>query len=134
MLKKTITFTDLDGNNVTEDFWFNLSKAELTELKYSEEGGLDVFIKNIIATKDSKRLIEMFKKLILMSYGERGLDGKRFIKSDELSTAFSQTDAFTELFMELVTDDEKAAEFVIGVLPSDLAAQIDTANLPVIAE
>lgn len=134
MIKKTITFMDLDGNEVVEDFWFNLSKAELTELKYSEQGGLDVFIKNIIATRDSKRLIEMFKKLILMSYGERGLDGKRFVKSEEISTAFSQTDAFTNLFMELVTDDTKAAEFVVGVLPSDLASQIDMKNLPTIAE
>lgn len=134
MIKKTIKFTDLDGNEVVEDFWFNLSKAELTELKYSEQGGLDVFIKNIIATKDSKRLIEMFKKLILMSYGERGLDGKRFIKSEEISTAFSQTDAFTTLFMELVTDDVKAAEFVVGILPADLASQIDMKNLPTIPE
>lgn len=134
MLKKTITYPDLDGNEITEDFWFNLSKAELTELKYSEQGGLDVFIKNIIETRDSKRLIEMFKKLILMSYGERGLDGKRFIKSDEIAIAFSQTEAFTNLFMELVTDDAKAAEFVVGILPADLASQIDMKELPTITE
>lgn len=130
MLKKTITYQDLDGNELTEDFYFNLSKAELTMLRYSETGGLDTFIKNIVATRDGKRLMELFRKLILDSYGERGLDGKRFVKSKEISDAFSQTDAFTNLFMELVTDDEAAANFVIGILPSDMAAQIDVKDLP----
>ena len=78
-----------------------------------------------------KGLIDLFKDLILRSYGEKSADGRRFIKSKELSTAFSQTEAYSELFMELVTDAEKAAEFVNGITP---AIPTDKATLKDIEE
>lgn len=118
MLKKTITYTDYDGNNRTEDFYFNLSKAEATEMEMSTEGGLSTTLRKIIADKDAKRIIESFKDLILKAYGEKSSDGKRFIKNDELREAFSQTEAYSELFMELATNAESAAAFVNGILPS----------------
>ncbi len=124
MLKKTITYTDYDGEERTEDFYFNLSKAELVEMQMSETGGLEKFIRKIVAERDGKRIVEMFKSLILNAYGEKSPDGKRFIKNKELSEAFSQTEAYSELFMELSTDADKAAAFVRGIIPASIAKEL----------
>lgn len=117
MIKKTIKYVDYDGNEREEDFYFNLTKAELTEMELSTEGGMEQMIRKIISTKDNKKIVEMFKEIILKSYGEKSLDGRRFIKSKELTDAFVQTEAYSELFMELATDADAAAAFVNGVIP-----------------
>ena len=117
MLKKTITYVDFDGNERTEDFYFHMSKAELVELNVSAAGGLQKTLEKIVAEQDGKRIMEQFKDIIFKAYGEKSLDGKRFMKSKELSEAFSQTEAYSVLFMELVTDAEKASAFVNGIMP-----------------
>lgn len=129
MLKKTITYTDYDGNERTEDFYFNLSKAELLEMEMSTNGGLEKFCQKIIAEKDTKRMMEMWKDLILKSYGEKSLDGKRFVKNQELVDSFTQTEAYSELFMELASNADTAAAFVKGIIPKNLLEQIDTEKL-----
>lgn len=129
MLKKRIKYTDYDGNEREEDFYFNLSKAELIELELTTEGGLEQMIQKITDTRDMPKLIELFKRLILMSYGEKSENGKRFIKSKELSDAFAQTEAYSELFMELATDDKAASEFVNGIVPQGLSED-DRLNHP----
>ena len=118
MLKKTITYTDYDGNERTEDFYFNLSKAEVTAMELSTEGGIQKSLGKIISDQDGKGTVDVIRNLILTAYGEKSLDGKRFIKSPELSDAFSHTEAFSDLFMELLTDADLAAAFVNGILPS----------------
>lgn len=120
MLKKTITYTDYDGIERTEDFYFNLSKAELTEMELSQDGGFVNMLERIVAAKDSKRIIEELKTIVLKSYGEKSLDGRRFIKSEELSKAFSQTEAYNILFMEFFTDPDAAADFVNGIIPEKI--------------
>lgn len=120
MIKKTITFTDYDGNERTEDFWFNLSKAEIMEMELLTEGGMEKMIKNVIDAQDVPTLVKLFKKLILSSYGEKSADGRRFIKSDELTNQFTQTEAYSQLFMELATNSDAAAAFVNGIVPSDV--------------
>lgn len=117
MLKKTITYVDYDGNERTEDFYFNLSKAELIEIETSNNGGLSKMIEKLVAEQDMKRIIEIFKDIILKAYGEKSLDGKRFIKSAELRDSFEQTEAYSQLFMELATNAEAAAAFVNGITP-----------------
>ena len=117
MLKKTITYEDYDGNKRTEDFYFNLSKAEIMEMELSVSGGMTQMLNRIVAERDGERIIKTFKEIILKAYGEKSPDGKRFIKSEELSTAFSQTEAFSQLFMELATDADAAAKFVNGIIP-----------------
>lgn len=117
MLKKTITYTDYNGNERTEDFYFNLNKAEITEWEVETPGGYSEFIKKIVQEVNGKEIIELFKRVILKSYGEKSPDGKRFIKSKELTDAFSQTEAFVELFMELATNAEAAAAFVNSITP-----------------
>lgn len=117
MLKKTITYEDYDGNKRTEDFYFNLSKAEVLEMEMGISGGMTQMLNRIIAEQDSEKIIKTFKEIILKAYGEKSPDGKRFIKSEELSTAFSQTEAFSQLFMELATDADAAAKFVNGIIP-----------------
>lgn len=128
MLKKTITYTDYNNVERTENFYFNLNKAELTELEMGTTGGYAEMITRISETKDVPSLIKIFKELILMAYGEKSQDGKRFMKSDEISTAFSQTEAYSNLFMELATDSAAAAAFVNGIMPSDLARQAQLAE------
>lgn len=125
MLKKTRTYEDFDGNKRTEDFYFNLTKAELIELQASENGGLEKLIKKIIDEQDQSKLISLFKEIICKAYGEKSLDGKRFIKSQEITEAFTQTTAYSDLFMELVTDTDKASEFIIGLIPKDLAGEVE---------
>ena len=124
MLKKTITYTDYNDNERTEDFYFNLSKAEIMEMEMSTAGGLAEMITKMVATQDAPSIIKIFKELILKAYGEKSPDGKRFNKSEELSTAFSQTEAYSILFMELATDADAAAKFVNGIIPADAAKQI----------
>jgi hypothetical protein len=118
MLKKTIPYQDFDGNQRSEDFYFNLTKAEVAEMEMSTNGGLSKMLEKIIAEQDSKRLVDTFKDLILRSYGEKSPDGKRFVKTQELRDAFSQTEAYSELFMELATNAEMSAAFVNGIIPS----------------
>lgn len=120
MLKKTITYTDYDGNERTEDFYFNLSKVELVEMQLSEEGGLETYIKNIVDTKDVKRLVEIFKTLVLKAYGKRSEDGRRFYKDEQATKEFSQTAAFSEIFMELATNENRAVDFVNGIIPKSV--------------
>lgn len=122
MLKKTITYTDYNGTERTEDFYFNLTKAEILEMELSTEGGLQQMIEKIIAAQDMPALSKYFKQIILMSYGEKSPDGKRFIKNEKLREEFSQTEAFSQLYVDLATDDKIAADFINGVIPQEAAA------------
>lgn len=117
MLKKTITYTDYNGTERTEDFYFNLTKAEVIEMELSTSGGMVDTIQKIVSAQDAPAIVKVFKDLIMKAYGEKSPDGKRFVKSDELSTAFSQTEAYSQLFMELSTDADAAAAFVNGIVP-----------------
>lgn len=117
MLKKTITYTDYNGVSRKEDFYFNLSQSELMEMELGTTGGFTSMVQRIVDTQDAPSLIKIFKELILKAYGEKSPDGKRFIKSEELSIAFSQTEAYTELFMELATNAESASAFINGLAP-----------------
>lgn len=118
MLKKKITYTDYNGTERTEDFYFNLTKAEIMEMELGTSGGLAETIQRIVDAQDAPSIIKVFKDLILKAYGEKSPDGKRFVKSKELSEAFSQTEAYSQLFMELATDADAAAEFVNGIMPN----------------
>ena len=117
MLKKTVTYTDYNGLERTEDFYFNLSKAELMEMQAGTPGGYGEMLQAIVDAKDLPVLIKLFKELILKSYGVKSPDGRRFIKSKELSDEFAQTEAFVKLYMEMVTDDKAAAAFANGIIP-----------------
>lgn len=128
MLKKTITYTNYNGVECTEDFYFNLTKAEIMEMELSTSGGLAEMIQKIVAAQDAPAIIKIFKELVLKAYGEKSPDGKRFIKSEEISKAFSQTEAYSILFMELATNSDAASAFVNGIVPA-----IDKQATPAIA-
>lgn len=121
MLKKTIKYTDFDGNERTEDFYFNLTKAELMELELSVEGGLQKQIDKIIAAQSVPEIVKIFKTLVLKAYGEKSDDGRRFMKTKEITQAFKETQAYSDIFMELSTDDTAAAAFIQGIIPDDYA-------------
>lgn len=124
MLKKIITYTDYNGVERTEPFYFNLSKAELMEMELGVTGGMTETLDKIIAAKDAPSLMKTFKEMIMKSYGIKSDDGKRLIKSEELSIAFTQTEAYSVLFMELITDDKAAADFVNGIIPNEIQAEV----------
>lgn len=128
MLKKTINYVDYNGNERNEDFYFNLSKAELLEMETSVAGGFAGLIQSIINTQDTPSLIKIFKDLILKAYGRKSPDGKRFEKSEELSTEFSQTEAYSNLFMELALNAEAASVFINGVIPEEMKKELDKAD------
>lgn len=123
MLKKTITYTDFNGMERSEDFYFNLTQAEVMEMEMSTVGGLSEMIQRIIAAQDTPSIIKVFKDLVLKSYGEKSADGKRFIKTPEITEAFSQTEAYSVLFMELATNADSAAAFVNGIIPKSKVQQ-----------
>src|SRR4051812_23840976 len=117
MLKKTIKYTDFNNNEVSEDFYFNLSQAEIIELETSHKGGLTESLQRIIAEDDNKAIVEEFKKIILKAYGKRSPDGRRFIKNQEIRDEFESSEAYSTLFMEMLTDEDAAAKFVNGIVP-----------------
>lgn len=120
MIKKTIDYVDYNGVKRSEDFYFNLNEAELTEMELSTKGGMSSMLEDIVAADNTQKIIDVFKKLILNAYGEKSDDGRRFIKSEELAVSFSQTEAYVKLFMELATDTKAAIDFVNGVMPANM--------------
>lgn len=130
MLSKSITYTDYNGIERTEVFRFNLTKAEIMEMEMGTSGGFAEMVQKIVDAKDAPAIIRVFKDLVLKAYGVKSDDGKRFIKSPELSAEFAQTEAYSQLFMELATDAEKGAEFINGIVPAEMAKAAKNAALP----
>lgn len=135
MLSKKIKYTDYNGVEREETFLFNLSKAELMEMELGTAGGLADMIKSIVAAQDTPSIVKIFKKIILKAYGEKSPDGKRFLKVDEkgnpLSIGFSQTEAYSNLFMELATDTNAAINFIRGIVPGDIdISDVDPNEMP----
>lgn len=124
MLKKEVTYKDYNDVERKETLYFNLEQSELMEMELGTTGGLTEMIRRITEANDTPAIIRVFKELILKAYGEKSQDGKRLIKSEEISLAFSQTRAYSDLFMELATDSKAAAAFVNGIIPSDLASKV----------
>lgn len=117
MHKITETYTDFDGNTRTEDFYFNFTEAEITKMQFGTEGGLSAMINRIVAAQDTPRLIEIFEDLIKKAYGVKSPDGRRFIKNDEITKEFTETNAYSQIYMRLATDADAATKFVNDVVP-----------------
>lgn len=131
MLKKTITFSDLDGNSITDDFYFHMSKAELVEWQLGKNGGMEDYLRMIVATKDTALIISTFKDILLKSYGVRSADGRSFLKSEQASREFEGTEAYSNLFIELVTNAQAGAEFINGIVPKDLSDKLKSKTVSV---
>lgn len=133
MYKITESYTDYDGNERKEDFYFNFTEAELAKMELSVTGGLTTIIQRAIDAKDVPSLIKIFEDLISKSYGQKSLDGRRFIKSPEILEEFKQTEAYSQIYMRMATDEKAAAEFVNNVMPKktlNAAAQEKAKILP----
>lgn len=130
MIKKTMKYTDFNGNEREEDYFFGLTKAEITEMELSVNGGLEKLLNKMIKEQDNSKLVEMFKKLILQAYGEKSTDGKYFLKNEEIRNKFVSTQAYSDLFVELISDEQAAIKFVTGIMPED----IDISNLDKLPE
>ena len=120
MIKKTVTYEDFNGQERTEDFYFNLTEAELSEMELSLNGGLSTYLEKIVQENDNEKIIQYFKKIVLMSYGKKSLDGRNFYKNEEIKEDFKSTAAYSKIFMELATDDTAAAAFVNGIIPKSI--------------
>jgi hypothetical protein len=125
MLKREISYEDFNGNQTSDVFYFNLSKAELIEMEAEYKQGMAQMLQDVIDSKDNKELVGKFKEIILMAYGEKSEDGKRFIKSESLREEFAQTQAYVELFMEMATNADAAVQFLSGILPRDIVQQMN---------
>lgn len=131
MIKKTIKYTDYNGDEREEDFYFNLTKAEIMEMQLNQDGGLAAKIQEIVKAKDVPAIIRVFKDLLTKSYGKKSDDGRFFVKNAKLREEFEESPAFSEIYMELATDADKASEFVNGIIPPQLKEQM---NKPAIAD
>ena len=131
MIKKTIKYEDYNGNEREEEFYFNLSNAELTKMELGVEGGLSERLKKVLATKDTPQILKVFEEIINKAYGVKSDDGKRFIKSKELLEEFTQTEAYSQLFVELATNENAAQEFILGILPKKLSDELKKQNVVV---
>ena len=129
MIKKTIKYEDYNGNEREEEFYFNLSNAELTKMELGVEGGLSERLKKVLATKDTPQILKVFEEIINKAYGVKSDDGKRFIKSKELLEEFTQTEAYSQLFVELATNENAAQEFILGILPKKLSDEVKKQNV-----
>jgi hypothetical protein len=134
MLRREITYEDFNGDQVTDVFYFNISKSELVELEVQFDQGFGAMLQKIIDERDNNELVKRFKEIILMAYGKKSEDGRRFIKSDEIREEFTQTAAYDTLFMELATDDKAASVFLKGILPKDMGAEIEKIETKVAPE
>lgn len=123
MLKKLIKYTDFDGNEREEEFWFNLSKADLARLEYSREGGMEAVVRRLQNRLSGPEVYKIFEEIVLGAYGEKSDDGRRFIKSPELSKAFSETPAYDELLTDILSSEENMANFIYALLPEDMKEQ-----------
>lgn len=124
MYKKTVTYVDYDGNSRTEDFYFHLNKAEIMELELLTKGGLEKTIQKIIDTQDKAQMLNIMKDLVLKAYGEKSMDGRRFMKNDEIRDNFKETEAYSTIFVELATNEKAAADFINGIIPEDMKEEL----------
>ena len=129
MLKKTLTYEDFNGNQRTEDYYFNLTKAELMQMELSADGGLEATINKIIAAQNGKEIMELFKEIVLKAYGEKSLDGKTFDKSPEVKNRFLNSQAYSDIFMELATNADEPTKFFNGIIPKDIANEVKKQNI-----
>ena len=124
MYKYTATYTDYDGVERTEDFLFNLSEAEIVEMEYGVTGGMQRMLEQIVAAKDTKRIMDVFKDLIKRAYGVKSPDGRRFEKDEKLSKEFTETPVYSDMFMKFARDADAAAEFVNKIIPQSVSAEV----------
>lgn len=117
MIAKTITYTDYNGNERTETYHFNLTAAELIEMGFTAGGGMDTILRQAVDTNDVKRLCEIFKDILIKSYGVKSLDGKHFIKNQENIDDFIYSEAYSYIFTELATNPQAATDFINKVVP-----------------
>lgn len=132
MLKKTITCEDFDGNKYTDDYYFHLNKAELSELQLSKVGGLYAYAKNLASedtNENREEMLKLYKDIILNSYGKKSADGKRFVKTKEMAKEFSETNAFESLYVELLTDKDAFIDFCRGIMPKEMSGNITAENV-----
>lgn len=129
MIKKTIKYTDFNGDKREEDFYFNLTKDEIIQFGVKFPGGIEYQIEQLVKTENAREVYDIFRTLVLESYGEKSPDGKRFVKSDEMATAFEQTNAFSELILDLIDDSNYAAKFIEGLIPRDLLEEVKKEEL-----
>jgi len=124
MFTEKVKYTDFDGEQQERTLYFHLSKPELARLNLSSSGGLEKYVNRIIEERDGAQLLDLFERIIQMSYGEKSLDGQRFVKSKEATQAFIESPAYEVMYMKLAGDADYAAKFIKGIVPSDVAANM----------
>jgi hypothetical protein len=132
MLKKPIKYKDFDEQDVEEEFYFNISEAEVIELEHEHKGGMSGWLEELVKIEDNRQMFAELKKIILLSYGEKSPDGKQFLKKDSegrpLSAQFEQSAAYNALMFEIFSDEGNAAAFLTGVFPERVRKEMAEAS------
>lgn len=130
MYRTDVTYENFDGEQVTETCYFNLTKAEMLQLQLQYPEGYQVYLQRLVDDNNRKAMIDEFKHILSMSYGERSADGRKFVKSEEISNAFMASEAYSELFIKLISEEGYAEKFMSAVMPKDIVAQLPSNALP----
>lgn len=121
MLKKVVTYTDFNGDSRTEALYFHLSQTELMKLNF-ETGGVKDLLVEMVSKHDIAGITNLFDRLIRMSYGKKSQDGRNFVKRPEFTEDFVSTPAYDQIYMECISDENKAMEFMNGIMPEGVQA------------
>lgn len=121
MYCEKITYTDYDGNEHTDKFYFNLNESELIEMSYSKKGGYESWLRRIISERDNTKIVPIVKNIILASYGKKSDDGSKFLKSPQITEDFLRSDAYNKLFIKLFSNGDALVNFCNGIIPKSLA-------------
>lgn len=127
MLKHEIKYTDYDGDKHEESFYFNLNEVEMIELEVEHSDGLYNWLDKLVKMEDRKEMWYEFKRIVLLSYGVKTPDGKSFMKSPEITTAFEYHAAFNQLMKDITTDEDIAATFINGIMPPEMVKAAEKA-------
>lgn len=125
MIKKTVTYVDYNGVERTESFYFHYTESEILDMELSTEGGFAERVQKIIDAKDQTSLLKVIKKFVLDAYGVKSDDGRRFIKNDEVKQAFVECPAYSEIYLDLLSDDVLASEFINGIIPDSAKKRLE---------
>lgn len=118
MYKKTITYNDYNGNERTEDFYFNLTEADVAKMELSVKGGFVEYVNRIIANQDQASLIDTWENIIKKSFGVKTPDGRSFMRDEQALAEFMATEAYSKMFMEFLRDADAAGKFINGIVPN----------------
>lgn len=111
MFKHSVEYVDFNGSDRKEDLYFHLSLPEVTRLEAEIGMGLEDYIKGLTTNQELNTLLAFLERMLLSSYGQKTSDGKSFIKSQVIREAFEYSQAYAEIFEQVLSNPDLARKF-----------------------